>query len=270
MTEGRTPRSAMPLRIAMITSSIVALAALIVSIDQLQASRAIMAAPAAPRVESAPLLPAIPEEAGVYRTRYINLAIDPTIKSWRPAHPRTLATFRSLRAYPGAPPSVPHGLTAEEFRNGGCNTCHERGGFSQRFGAYAPVAPHPELQPCLQCHAGTSELMDLPLPGADPDALCRQCHAAIASRRAAMTELNWRPAPWPALANVSELSGPPPIPHDLQMRTNCLTCHVGAGAVEELRTDHPERINCRQCHVVPLSEPGEADRQTLAAAGGRP
>ena len=42
---------------------------------------------------------------------------------------------------------------------------------------------------------------------------------------------------------------PPVIPHQIQMRENCLACHSGPAAREEIRTSHPERKRCSQCHV---------------------
>jgi cytochrome c-type protein NapB len=42
---------------------------------------------------------------------------------------------------------------------------------------------------------------------------------------------------------------PPTIPHRTLMRENCVACHDGPGAREEIRTNHPERWRCRQCHV---------------------
>ncbi len=42
---------------------------------------------------------------------------------------------------------------------------------------------------------------------------------------------------------------PPRIPHRMLMRENCVACHDGPGAREEVRTSHPERWRCRQCHV---------------------
>jgi hypothetical protein len=42
---------------------------------------------------------------------------------------------------------------------------------------------------------------------------------------------------------------PPTIPHKMLMRENCLACHSGPAAREEIRTSHPERERCRQCHV---------------------
>jgi nitrate reductase cytochrome c-type subunit len=42
---------------------------------------------------------------------------------------------------------------------------------------------------------------------------------------------------------------PPTIPHPLQLRENCLACHAGPASRPEIRTSHPERARCRQCHV---------------------
>jgi hypothetical protein len=165
------------------------------------------------------------------------------------AHPRTLATYRALRAYPGAPPRVPHGLTPDEFRGTVCNTCHERGGYSPRFGAYVPLAPHPELTSCLQCHATDAALVGVALPDRRPDALCHQCHSAV-RLGPGDSRIDWQPAPWPRLTGRPGDGTPPEIPHDLQLRGNCLACHMGPAAVAEIRTSHPERSNCRQCHLV--------------------
>jgi hypothetical protein len=190
----------------------------------------------------------IASEALVFRTTPATLAAGTRAPRRAGAHPRTLATFRRLRAYPGAPPRVPHGLTAEEFRGTICNTCHERGGWSPRFSAYVPLAPHPEWTGCLQCHATDAGLMGSTFPGAAPDALCRQCHTA--GGRAAAAGTDWQPGPWPQLRPTATDGTPPGIPHDLLLRGNCLACHTGPGAVAEIRTTHPERANCRQCHLA--------------------
>ncbi len=42
---------------------------------------------------------------------------------------------------------------------------------------------------------------------------------------------------------------PPVVPHKVFMRENCVACHTGPAAREEIRTTHPERVRCRQCHV---------------------
>jgi nitrate reductase (cytochrome), electron transfer subunit len=196
---------------------------------------------------TAPAQP-IAAEALVFSLRPDDVALDAQAHRRPDAHPRTLATFRALRAYPGAPPRVPHGLTSEEFRGTVCNTCHERGGYSQRFGAYVPLVPHPELKSCLQCHATDVALVGVALPDRRPDALCYQCHSA-ARNAPSDHDLDWRPAPWPRLAGGAD-GTPPEIPHDLQLRGNCLACHMGPAAVAEIRTSHPERANCRQCHLA--------------------
>jgi len=196
-------------------------------------------------------------EAEVFRTYAGVLAIPPTGERQRDAHPRTLARFRFVRAYPGAPPRIPHGFTADEFRTGACNTCHRRGGYSLRFDAYVPVTPHPDMPACLQCHVGRDEITGVALPSLDPSTICRQCHAPGAARWAEGL-LDWRPLAWPSPAAPARLGGaPPPISHDLFFRGNCLACHSGPSAVAEIRTTHPDWIDCRGCHVAPDPAVGE-------------
>lgn len=190
----------------------------------------------------------IAAEAQVFRTTMDMLSIGAATGPRRPAHPRSLARYRSLRAYPGAPPRIPHGLTATEYRETACRGCHERGGFSARFEAYVPVTPHPELGACLQCHVGNAVLMAIPLPTADPSSRCRQCHVP-GGPRASTGSIDWRTTAWPQVAHVTAGRNPPPIPHDSPMRTNCLSCHASPSGVAEIQTTHPERANCRQCHV---------------------
>lgn len=198
----------------------------------------------------------IPSEAEVFRTYAGVTAIPPAGARERDAHPRTLVRFRFLRAYPGAPPRIPHGFTADEFRTGACNTCHRRGGYSPRFNAYVPITPHPDMPACLQCHVGRDEVTGVSLPSLDPSTVCRQCHAPGAARWAEGL-VDWRPMAWPSPARSSGTGGVPPIDHDLFFRGNCLACHSGPSAVAEIRTPHPERANCRQCHVLP--DPAEAE-----------
>lgn len=187
------------------------------------------------------------------------------------AHPRTLATFRALRAYPGAPPRVPHGLTAEELRAPRCNTCHERGGWVARFAAYAPVTPHPELFACPQCHAVDAMLAGLPLPAGGPNAVCRQCHRPGSTVQLRVAN-GWQGEPWPELAvRVDGL--PPVVPHELELRGDCHACHTGPSAVAEIRTTHPERTDCRQCHVAGAGRDAVFTRVPTGrtpAAGGQP
>ena len=41
------------------------------------------------------------------------------------------------------------------------------------------------------------------------------------------------------------------MPHGTFMRTRCLSCH-GEYGYPGLRTDHPRRVNCVQCHITDL------------------
>lgn len=255
------------MRVFLVVSAVIALFAMITAVERLAAARR-----AAPKDVPVALLnaqdPPITAEAQVFRTRAEMLAIDPSGRPRRAAHPRTLATYRSLRAYPGAPPRIPHGLTPGEFQTGGCKTCHERGGFSQRFGAYVPVTPHPEMGACLQCHVGDAKLMAIALPGLDPSARCAQCHTPGATRWTD-SSLDWTPLAWPRLTQVTVGQAPPPLPHTLVMRGNCLACHAAPAGVAEIRTSHPERANCLQCHVAASSVDLFA-RPGRAAAGVTP
>jgi cytochrome c-type protein NapB len=234
-------------------------------------NRAAQRPPSAPTSESSVALLAPPgepirAEAEVFRTHAGVTAIPPAGERKRDAHPRTLARFRFLRAYPGAPPRIPHGFTADEFRTGACNTCHQRGGYSPRFDAYVPLTPHPEMPACLQCHVGRDEVTGVSLPSLDPSTVCRQCHVPGAARwQEALVD--WRPMAWPSRVQPAEKGVVPSITHDLFFRGNCLACHSGPSSVAEIRTTHPERANCRQCHVLPDPAVDEFTRPVPAVRG---
>lgn len=251
MMRDSSSRASLAARLVAIGSAVVALVAVVLGFQRL--TRPAIAAEEH-RV-AVPVLrdPPIPAESDVFREQPGDVAAPPWAVRRASAHPRTLATAQALRAYPGAPPRVPHGLTRDEFRDARCLTCHERGGYSQRFGAYAPITPHPQFEACLQCHAANDGVIGIALPGRTPDASCRQCHVPGAGP-AALPPGNWRSAPWPVLA--ASRATPPPIPHDLQLRGNCLACHMGPGAIAEIRTTHAERANCRQCHVLAAGDAG--------------
>lgn len=257
-------------RVALIVAAAVSLAGAGLAVQRASTRRATDEARAPEAVPAVPGAP-IAHEAEVFRTRPGAQAVEPDARRRDEAHPRTIATYRALRSYPGAPPRIPHGVTEVEFRTTRCNTCHERGGYSQRFGAYAPVNPHPERAMCLQCHAPAYELVGVPFPRTGANDPCRQCHAGVPAKFSE-SAIAWRAAPWPALA-IRALAGAPVIPHDLDGRGNCLACHMGPGAVAELRTSHPERADCRQCHVTAgdaslvFSRPARPDG---AGAGGVP
>jgi hypothetical protein len=269
-----TPRGAgAPVILATIVlaaSSVVAFAALVISVKRVQIARG--TTPDAGLSWIAISGDPVAAEADVFRTKASVLAIDPGSDTRRGAHPRTLTTYRRLRAYPGAPPRIPHGLTPGEVLKGGCTTCHERGGYSHRFEAYVPVTPHPEMGICLQCHVGDVKLMAIPLPDADPSARCRQCHSAggVLWKDSSST---WKPLGWPRLARSADDHAPPAIPHSLEFRTNCVACHAAPSAVREIRTLHSDRANCRQCHVESNAASGDfmrpRDRRAVATGGSQ-
>ena len=259
--------SALLLRAFLLASLITATGALVIGGRRLASNRR-ATPPSPPAVTMTGADEPIAAEVQVFRTSAAVLAIAPTPGPRRSAHPRTLATYRGLRSYPGAPPRVPHGLTPNEFRTGSCNTCHERGGFSQRFGAYVPVTPHPEMGACLQCHVGNGQLMAIPLPSTDSSARCRQCHAFGGSRWTDST-LNWVPMAWPQVAATTRDREPPPIPHALDSRVNCLACHSAPSGVAEIRTSHAERADCRACHVAAGADTDTYRRPVRARAGAR-
>lgn len=140
---------------------------------------------------------------------------------------RTLNRYYELRQYPGSPPRTPHEVAAsfdEEGDNADCLSCHGSGGYDQVQKAYAPVTPHPENELCNQCH----------VPQTTP---------------ALFVENDWRSIAPPPLGRSQLAGSPPPAPHALQMREDCLACHAGPAAVAEIRVEHASRGNCRQCHM---------------------
>ncbi len=152
------------------------------------------------------------------KTPGTNLAAD----SWG----RTLADFYKLRQYPGSPPRIPHEVDLSfSGKETDCLSCHEQGGFSPEYGKFAPVTPHPE------------------------NALCYQCHVPVQTEEL-FVETDWQSIQPPRLGRSALGGSPPPVPHSLQLRENCVSCHTGPGAVVEIRITHANRGDCRQCHAT--------------------
>jgi len=169
----------------------------------------------------------IPSESGVFR-RFNDAGLDYANMPVDENHQRTLDDYYENRAYPGAPPSIPHPVTKERSLGGNtCIQCHQNGGFVEKFNAYAPVTPHPEMVNCRQCHV-------------------------TKNTNTTFKEFAFAKAKPPKVGegiNNAMPGSPPMIPHQLQMRENCISCHAGPSAPKEIRVTHPERINCRQCHL---------------------
>jgi len=275
MTDRRNPATSPLTRLLLIGLAVAAMVGLIAALALTTLPHLDEESPAEESVIVAATAP-IPAEAGVFRAVTIEgpgadlgASGDPPRRGT--ARPRTLSRFRANRAYPGAPPRIPHALTSTELRTTTCTVCHERGGYSPRFLAYVPRTPHPELTDCLQCHTPDAHLLGVALPGNEANDICRQCHALGANRNQPSThrawgDVDWRPAQWPPLDPVRASGTPPPIPHDLALRGNCGTCHVGQSAISEIRTAHPERSNCRQCHLTIAATDSVFTRTTRAPA----
>jgi len=273
MRPATTHGSGLGLPIFLLGSALTATAAVIVAVRRSSRSPPPVPEPIAVAVLAPPAEP-IPAEAQVFRTSPSMMAIEPQARRHRAAHVRTLETWRYLRAYPGAPPRIPHGLSPEEYRTDACRTCHERGGYSERFAAYVPLTPHPEMGMCLQCHVGDDALAGIARPSSDPNSRCSQCHGSGGTPLPFdNSTLAWRTTAWPQIPRREPNRSPPSIPHELQSRGNCLACHAGPAAVAEIRTTHPERADCRQCHVTPDAEAAELTRparEIVAEPGGVP
>ncbi len=170
-------------------------------------------------------VPLIPSETGVFQRS--EFALDYAKMPVDENHQRTLDEYYKNRAYHGAPPIIPHPVADEKNMGGNsCLKCHQNGGFTEKYKAYAPVTPHPEMVNCKQCH--------------------------VSQKTQSMFKgTNFRRIVVPKVGVNNALEGSPPIiPHQLQIRENCLACHAGPSAPKEIRVTHPERVNCRQCHVM--------------------
>lgn len=170
-------------------------------------------------------IPIIPSEKGVFERS--EFALDYANMPYDSNHKRSLSDYYDNRAFYGAPPSIPHEINNDmKVGENACLKCHQNGGFTEKFNAYAPVTPHPEMVNCRQCHV-TKNTETLFKSGN---------YASYTAPKAGV--------------NNALLGSPPVIPHQIELRENCLSCHAGPSAPIEIRVSHPERINCRQCHVL--------------------
>lgn len=135
------------------------------------------------------------------------------------------AVRAARRAFAGAPPVIPHAP-----RGTACVSCHSAAGMAVEGFGFAPPNPHGEAQAgamsrCVQCHVYQQET--------EPFAKSRFAGLARDASN----------------SDRAHAAAPPTIPHPLQLRQNCLACHDGPAAREEVRCSHPERSRCTQCHV---------------------
>lgn len=141
---------------------------------------------------------------------------------------KTVAVERAeRRAFDGAPPVIPH----PPF-GAACTSCHHERGMDVPGIGFAPPSPHDRTE------------------GMSASSRCNQCHvfretdAVFVENDFAGLRQDLRPG-----SRAHDLA-PPVIPHAVFMREDCVACHDGPAAREEIRTTHPERTHCRQCHVA--------------------
>jgi len=143
-----------------------------------------------------------------------------------PAVKSAAAVRAGRRAYDGAPPTIPH----ESFGIN-CTACHDAQGQSVAGVGFAPASPH----------EGTDV--------AGRTMRCNQCHVFVTTTDLFVVS-DFVGLAQDLRAGARATPGAPPtIPHGILMRENCIACHDGPDAREEIRTSHPERQRCRQCHV---------------------
>ena len=131
----------------------------------------------------------------------------------------------ALRAFYGAPPVIPHEITARNSAE--CLHCHkEVKELAERTSA---KTPHMQMSSCTQCHVP----------------------AAPQIGEKITVESNFKGLKEPKGDNRANPYAPPTVPHSSPYRdsTNCTTCHTSDSPYEILQFDHPDRSSCQQCHV---------------------
>jgi cytochrome c-type protein NapB len=139
---------------------------------------------------------------------------------------RSTVERANRRAYDGAPPTIPHpaGIAS-------CTSCHDADGATIDGVGVAPASPHDDAAVLGSMRR------------------CRQCHVPVESRTTLVASRFTGLAQGGRRGQRAMPGAPPTIPHTLQLRDQCLACHAGPAARPEIRTSHPERTRCRQCHV---------------------
>ena len=135
-----------------------------------------------------------------------------------------LARRATRRAFHGAPPTIPHPVDSNDVTS--CYSCHGEG--TVIGDVIAPKISHQRYTNCTQCHAAVT----VPPPGSGGLMVANSFQGQLSPGRG--------PRAYPG--------APPQIPHSTHMRENCHSCH-GALGTEGLRSSHPWRVNCTQCHA---------------------
>lgn len=165
--------------------------------------------------------------AAIYEGAFEQLRGEPTALESQSPEDRALAleARRSRRAYDGAPPTIPHEIDQRQYPD--CLACHEKG--ATIAGKRAPRMSHVRFDSCTQCHVVGTAPRPLPVG-----------QLLTASEFAGLEA--------PAGGERAYPGAPPTIPHPTFMREQCSSCH-GTGGLHGLRTSHPDRQSCTQCHA---------------------
>ncbi len=148
----------------------------------------------------------------------------------------------SRRAFDGAPPVVPHPIP--QVSSAACLACHGPGLAVKD--KVASKMSHAHFASCTQCH--------VPSGGTGLPAIGTVLLASIAGN-------DFVSAPPPLKGSRAWPQAPPTIPHSTLMRSDCLSCH-GPRGLFGLRTPHPDRQSCVQCHV----SDAELDQRVFAGS----
>lgn len=136
-----------------------------------------------------------------------------------------LAKRAARRAYAGAPPVIPHPVNANDVES--CYICHGQGLVIDTI--VAPKISHQRYTNCTQCHAPVA----VGAPGPDEGFVVTN---------------TFQGASGPTHGPRAYAGAPPQIPHPTHMRENCTSCHGVLGKTG-MRSTHPWRANCTQCHT---------------------
>ena len=133
------------------------------------------------------------------------------------------------RAFDGAPPVVPHPIAQDSAA--ACLACHGPGLVIKD--KVASKMSHAIYTSCTQCH----------VPAGGPRMLAPESDLLTPIAENQFTGMTT-----PSKGNRAWPAAPPTVPHPTLMRSDCMSCH-GPQGLFGLRTPHPDRQACVQCHV---------------------
>jgi nitrate reductase (cytochrome), electron transfer subunit len=147
------------------------------------------------------------------------------------AYDQELVRRAELRAYDGAPPTIPHAI--DQHGAPACLSCHENG--LSVNGKVARPLSHALFTSCTQCHV----TREGPMAVSEPWPQQVSEHSIFVGLRP------------PQHGARAYLAAPPQLPHRSFMRERCASCH-GLWS-KGIATSHPARQSCTQCHALSAS-----------------